>query len=72
MNFELSEEQKMLQETARQFVDKEIMPYIQEWDRKGEFDPKLFQRMSELGLWESVFRKNTAEAEWTIIHCDCL
>lgn len=50
MNFELSEEQKMLQETARQFVDKEIMPYIQEWDRKGEFDPKLFQRMSELGF----------------------
>ena len=50
MNFELSEEQKMLQETVRQFVDQEIMPHIQEWDRKGEFDPKLFKRMAELGF----------------------
>lgn len=50
MNFELSQEQKMLQETVRQFVDQEIMPHIQEWDRKGEFDPKLFKRMAELGF----------------------
>ena len=50
MNFEFSEEQKMLRKTTRDFVDKEIMPYIAEWDRKGEFDPKIWDRLAELGL----------------------
>ncbi|GFZ86187.1 butyryl-CoA dehydrogenase [Compostibacillus humi] len=50
MNFEFSEEQKMLRATVRDFVDKEIMPYIAEWDRKGEFDPNIFNRLRDLGL----------------------
>ena len=34
MNFQLSEEQQMLKNSVRSFVDKEIMPYIADWDRK--------------------------------------
>ena len=41
MNFEFSDEQKMLRQTARDFVDKEIMPYMAEWDEKGSFDPAI-------------------------------
>lgn len=50
MNFEYSEEQQMLQNTVRDFVDKEIMPYIADWDREGEFDPSIMQRLADLGL----------------------
>lgn len=50
MNFELTEEQSMLQKTVRSFVDQEIMPYIDEWDAKGHFDTDTLKKISELGL----------------------
>ncbi|HLQ71095.1 MAG TPA: acyl-CoA dehydrogenase family protein [Bacillota bacterium] len=50
MNFEFTEEQNMLRKTVRNFVDKEIMPHIQKWDREGEFDPTIMDRLAELGL----------------------
>ena len=50
MNFELTEEQQSVKNVVRKFVDKEIIPYIQEWDRKGEFQPSILKRLSELQL----------------------
>lgn len=50
MNFELSEEQQMVRKMVRDFVDKEILPYIQEWDAAGEFDPIIMKRLGELNL----------------------
>ncbi|MEN1970227.1 acyl-CoA dehydrogenase family protein [Lentibacillus sp. N15] len=50
MNFEFSEEQEMLRTTVRNFVDKEIMPYIGDWEREGAFDPAIMNRLAELGL----------------------
>lgn len=50
MNFNFSEEQNMLRSTVRSFVDKEIMPYIAEWDREGKFDPNIMTRLADLGL----------------------
>lgn len=50
MNFEFSEEQKMLRQTVRDFVDKEIMPNIAEWDREGKFEPSIMDKLAELGL----------------------
>lgn len=50
MDFEYSEEQKMLRETVRSFVDKEIIPYITEWDRKGHFERSIIPKLAELGL----------------------
>lgn len=50
MNFELTEEQTMLRQTVRDFVDKEIMPYISDWDREGKFDSNILQKLADLGL----------------------
>ncbi|GAB3042702.1 acyl-CoA dehydrogenase family protein [Virgibacillus ainsalahensis] len=50
MNFDFTEEQNMLRQTVRSFTDKEIMPYIADWDREGKFDPSLLPKLSELGL----------------------
>ncbi|WP_010097245.1 acyl-CoA dehydrogenase family protein [Ornithinibacillus scapharcae] len=50
MNFNFTEEQNMLRETVRSFVDKEIMPNIADWDRDGQFDPTIYKRLAELGL----------------------
>src|SRR5437870_1902726 len=50
MDFSFSEEQELLRKTVRQFVDKEIMPYIKEWDENHHFEPKILKRLAELGL----------------------
>lgn len=50
MNFEFTEEQEMLRKMIRSFVDKEILPYMKEWDENGGFDPVLFKRLAELNL----------------------
>ncbi|GIO24894.1 acyl-CoA dehydrogenase family protein [Oceanobacillus sp. J11TS1] len=50
MNFDFSEEQKMLRQTVKSFTDKEILPFINEWDREGEFDPAIIGKLAKLGL----------------------
>jgi glutaryl-CoA dehydrogenase (non-decarboxylating) len=50
LNFDFTEEQNMLRETVRSFVDKEIVPYIREWDRSGAFPREIFDKLRELGL----------------------
>src|SRR5699024_5237256 len=50
MDFQLSDEQLMLQQSVRQFVNKEIMPYIATWDREGTFDPSIMSKLANLGL----------------------
>ncbi|GER67595.1 butyryl-CoA dehydrogenase [Weizmannia acidilactici] len=50
MNFELTEEQELLRKTVRNFVDKEIMPYIREWDENLHFETSLLKKLADLGL----------------------
>ncbi|MBU1014486.1 MAG: acyl-CoA dehydrogenase family protein [Bacteroidetes bacterium] len=51
MNFDLSEEQKMIREAVRDFAELEIKPIAQELDEKAEFSLDLTQKMGELGLF---------------------
>ncbi|RYL93430.1 butyryl-CoA dehydrogenase [Sporolactobacillus sp. THM7-4] len=50
MNFQLTEEQELLRKTVRSFVNKEIMPYIGEWDRNHHFETYILKKLAELGL----------------------
>ena len=50
MDFRLTEEQRLVQETARDFVDKEIIPYVREWEVKGEIPRSLYDKMGKLGF----------------------
>ena len=47
MNFDFTPEQEMLRSTVRKFVDKEIMPYIKEWDERGYFDPNISPKIKK-------------------------
>ena len=44
INFELTEEQHHVKKMVRKFVDKEIIPKIQEWDRIGHFDTSTLKK----------------------------
>src|SRR3989449_3104660 len=50
MDFRLSEDQRLVQETARDFVDKEIVPHVRDWEAKGEIPKSFYVKMAALGF----------------------
>jgi butyryl-CoA dehydrogenase len=50
MNFDLTEEQRMIQDMARNFADKEVAPIAAELDETHRFPVELAKKMGELGL----------------------
>lgn len=50
MNFASTENQKMIAETVRDFANKNIRPYMMDWDETQHFPRELFTKMGELGL----------------------
>ncbi len=50
MNFELTDEQKMIQEMARKFAEREIRPVAAELDRTHAHPAEICEKMGELGL----------------------
>ena len=50
MDFELTPEQKSIQQRARQFSQQEVAPLARASDEKGEFPLHLVNRMGELGF----------------------
>lgn len=55
MNLELSEEQKLLQKTVREFAETEVRPLAKELDETGKFPRQLFKKAAELGLTGVAF-----------------
>ncbi len=55
MHFDLSPEQKELQQTIHDFAQAEIAPIAEELDRKGEFPVDLFRRVGEMGVMAIPF-----------------
>ncbi|MDR2727192.1 MAG: acyl-CoA dehydrogenase family protein, partial [Deltaproteobacteria bacterium] len=51
MNFTLSEEQILIQNMAREFAEKEILPVAAEIDREQKFPTATVKRMGELGFF---------------------
>ncbi len=50
MHFGLTDEQRVLQETARRFAVEEVAPVAAQYDQSGEFPRALIQKAWELGL----------------------
>jgi len=51
MNYRLSDEERLLQRTVREFAEKELAPLVAEAERSGRFPrERIVPRMAELGL----------------------
>ncbi len=46
---QLSEEQRLIQETARRFAQTEILPNVRQWEKTGA-SPELMRKMGQAGL----------------------
>jgi butyryl-CoA dehydrogenase len=49
IDFELTDEQRLIRETARDFADREIVPVARENDRNERFDLDLVRKLGEMG-----------------------
>jgi alkylation response protein AidB-like acyl-CoA dehydrogenase len=50
MNFQLPELTQQVAETARNFAQQHIKPYVMKWDESQEFPVEVFKEMGKLGL----------------------
>jgi alkylation response protein AidB-like acyl-CoA dehydrogenase len=49
IDFELTDEQHLIHETAREFTDREIVPVARENDRNEHFDTDLVKKLGDMG-----------------------
>ena len=50
IDFELTDEQRLIRETAREFADREIAPRARDNDRNEHFDTELVQKIADMGF----------------------
>ncbi len=62
MDFQLTDEQRLISETAREFADKEIAPRVSENDRAARFDRELASKLGEVGYLGAPGRRGSTAA----------
>src|ERR687890_504748 len=50
IDFDLTEEQQLLEQSVREWGAREVAPRIRDLDRQHRFDPAILPQMAELGL----------------------
>lgn len=50
MDFSITESQELIAQTVRDFAEKNIRPFIMDWDEAQIFPVDLFKKMGELGI----------------------
>jgi short/branched chain acyl-CoA dehydrogenase len=70
MNFALSEENQMIKDMTRKFVDENVMPYVEEWDETGEYPYHVMAQMGELGMMGIPFpeKYGGSGGDWVGMH----
>jgi butyryl-CoA dehydrogenase len=54
IDFELTDEQRLIRETARNFADNEIVPRVRDNDRNERFDTELVAKLAEMGFLGAI------------------
>jgi alkylation response protein AidB-like acyl-CoA dehydrogenase len=54
IDFELTDEQQLIRETARDFADREIFPRVRENDRNERFDLELVKKIADMGYLGAI------------------
>src|SRR5258705_1812140 len=50
LDFDLTEEQRLLEQSVREWGAREVLPKIHDLDREHRFDRGIFPQMADLGL----------------------
>ena len=55
MDFSLTEEQRQLRRSVREFAEGEIAPHVMEWDEVSHFPSEIMPKLAEMGLLGVIF-----------------
>lgn len=61
MDFSISDEQQMVVDTVRSFVEKELMPYEDEVERTGQVPDSLVEQIKQRSLQAGIYAANMPE-----------
>lgn len=50
MDFDLTEEQRLVRRTVREFAEAEILPYVEQYEREERYPTELVEKLPDLGL----------------------
>jgi len=45
-----TEEHELFRQSLRDFLQKEVVPHVDEWEEKGKIDPSIWTKMGEMGF----------------------
>ncbi|MEW6138314.1 MAG: acyl-CoA dehydrogenase family protein [Thermodesulfobacteriota bacterium] len=62
------ESHRILRQTVARFVDREIRPYVDEWEEAGEFSRDLYRKAADVGLLGIGYPEELGGAEGDIFH----
>jgi alkylation response protein AidB-like acyl-CoA dehydrogenase len=70
MDFDLTNEQKMIRDMSREFADKVIAPRAEEMEKTGEFPYDIMAKMGELGMMGIPFPEayGGSGGDWVSLH----
>lgn len=63
MNFELSDENIQVKSMARTFAEKEILPYVKEYQEQGKFPREILRKMGDIGIFGACFPEKYGGSE---------
>lgn len=72
ISFSLTDEQKMLQETAHKFAEQEIRPKAEHHDRTGEFPRDILQKAFDVGLMNETIPESCGGGGLSILDSSIL
>jgi butyryl-CoA dehydrogenase len=49
MDFSLSDHQKLIRDTVRQFMETEVRPFVKEWEKQEKFPAEAIQKLGDIG-----------------------
>jgi alkylation response protein AidB-like acyl-CoA dehydrogenase len=62
VDFGLTEEQKQLRRSVREFAEGEIAPHVMEWDEVSHFPMEIMPKLAEMGLLGVIFPEDLGGA----------
>lgn len=73
MNFSLTDEQRLLRKSVREFAESEIRPNVRTWDESQYFPKELLPRLADLGLMGIQFPEAVGGAGMSgVDYCICI
>ena len=67
MNFELTEIQRQIQQTFKEFVNRKVMPQARAIDEKREFPMQLFKEVGDLGFFGMRYPESSGGTQMDIV-----